>query len=64
MLDTATPFGAEITAYVDDDALVLDWTGNDDALLASGVAAMTSHVADIVEAFHSSGTGRASGNSC
>jgi hypothetical protein len=54
-LDTVTVFGAEITAYIDDDALVLDWTGNDDALLASCVAAMAGHVADIVEAFHTGG---------
>ena len=61
-LDTATTFGAEITAYVDDDVLVLDWTGNDDALLASGVAAMAGHVADIVDAFHGgTGSGVASG---
>jgi amino acid adenylation domain-containing protein len=57
-LDTATVFGAEITACIDDDALALDWTGNDDALLASGVATMAGHVTDIVEAFHSGGSGR------
>jgi amino acid adenylation domain-containing protein len=56
-LDTATVFGAEITAYIDDDALVLDWTGNDDPLLASGVAAMAGHVRDIVGAFHAGGSG-------
>ncbi len=60
-LDTATVFGAEITAYIDDDALVLDWTGNDDALLAAGVAKMAGHVTDIVEAFHAGGSGSGSG---
>jgi amino acid adenylation domain-containing protein len=54
-LDAATVFGAEITAYIDDDALVLDWTGNDDALLASGVAAMAAHLTDVIEAFHAGG---------
>ena len=55
-LDGPTFFGVEITAYIEDDTLVLDWTGNDDALLASGVAAMAGHVTDIVEAFHAGGS--------
>jgi hypothetical protein len=60
-VDTATVFGAEITAYIDDDALVLDWTGNDGALLATGVAAMAGHVTDIVEAFSSDEAGGGTG---
>jgi hypothetical protein len=56
-LDAATVFGAEIAAYIADDALVLDWSGNDDELLAAGVEAMAGHVTDIVEAFHAGGAG-------
>ena len=48
--DTATVFGAEITAYIDDDALVLDWTGNDGAVLARAVSTMAAHITDLVGA--------------
>ena len=35
---------------IDDDALVLDWTGNDGAVLARAVSTMAAHITDLVGA--------------
>jgi aryl carrier-like protein len=51
----AAAFAAEITAYIDDDALVLDWTGADGAMLASAVSSMAAHITDLVDAFSTPG---------
>ncbi len=58
--DAVAGFGAEITAYIDDDVLVLDWTGNDGAVLASAASTMAAHITDLVEAFSAPGRGGAS----
>jgi hypothetical protein len=58
-VDAAAAFGAEITAYIDDDVLVLDWTGNDGAVLASAVSTMAAHITDLIDAFSTPGRGGA-----